>query len=170
MEPSIRTISIIEPPVRNGGIASSSSRRPYSTPTPDGPSILCPENTAKSTSSSPKCTGMCGTDWQASSSVSAPTAFARATSSATGSTVPSTLDWCANATIFVRSVSSIESRSTRPSSVTEYQRSVAPVRRHSSCHGTRLAWCSSSVTTISSPGPSTNRSAAPPNAAALENA
>ena len=38
------------------------------------------------------------------------------------------------------------------------QRSVAPVRRQSSCHGTRLAWCSISVTTISSPGPSANRS------------
>ena len=28
VEPSMRTISIIEPPVRNGGSASSSSRRP----------------------------------------------------------------------------------------------------------------------------------------------
>ena len=44
-----------------------------------------------------------------------------------------------NATSLVRSVSSIESRSTRPSSVIEYQRRVAPVRRQSSCHGTRLA-------------------------------
>ena len=32
--PSIRTTSIIEPPVRNGGIASSGSRRPNSTPMP----------------------------------------------------------------------------------------------------------------------------------------
>ena len=44
------TVSIIEPPVRNGGIAESSSRRPYSTPIPLGPNILCPENAAKSTS------------------------------------------------------------------------------------------------------------------------
>ena len=32
-------------------------------------------------------------------------------------------------------------------------RSVAPVRKASSCQGIRLAWCSISVTTISSPGP-----------------
>ena len=41
----------------------------------------------------------------------------------------------------------------RPSSVTPYQRKVAPVRRASSCHGIRLAWCSSSVVTMTSPGP-----------------
>ena len=34
-----------------------------------------------------------------------------------------------------------------------YQRKVAPVRRASSCHGIRLAWCSSSVVTMTSPGP-----------------
>ena len=44
------TVSIIDPPVRNGGIAASRSRRPYSTPMPVGPSILWPENAAKSTS------------------------------------------------------------------------------------------------------------------------
>ncbi len=31
---------IMLPPVRNGGIASSRSRRPQSAPIPDGPSIL----------------------------------------------------------------------------------------------------------------------------------
>ncbi len=113
-------------------------------------------------------TGWCGTDWHASSTVSAPTARARATSSATGRTLPSTLDWCANATIFVRSDSSSESRSSRPSSVTEYQRSTAPVRRHSSCHGTRFAWCSSSVTTISSPGSSANRADSGPSAVRID--
>ena len=61
------TVSIIEPPVMNGGIAFSSSRRPYSTPMPLGPSILWPENAAKSTPSAWKSTGWCGTDWQASS-------------------------------------------------------------------------------------------------------
>ena len=44
MVASIVTVSIIEPPVMNGGIASSSSRRPYSTPIPLGPNILWPEN------------------------------------------------------------------------------------------------------------------------------
>ncbi len=99
------TVSIIEPPVMNGGIALSSSLRPYSTPIPLGPSILWPENAAKSTPSAWKSTGWCGTDWQASSSVSAPTAFARATSSATGATAPVTFEWWLNATTFTRSSS-----------------------------------------------------------------
>ena len=46
--------------------------------------------------------------------------------------------------------------SSRPSGVTPNQRSVAPVRWHSSCHGTMLEWCSISVMTISSPAPSAN--------------
>ena len=41
------TVSIIEPPVRNGGIASSSSARPHSTPMPVGPSILWPEKASE---------------------------------------------------------------------------------------------------------------------------
>ena len=96
---------------------------------------------------------MCGADWAASSTVSAPTARAASTSRPTGLTVPSTLDWCVNARTFVRSVSS-ESRSVRSrvkSSAMGIQRSLAPVRRASSCHGTRFAWCSISVTRISSP-------------------
>ena len=44
-------------------------------------------------------------------------------------------------------------RSSRPSSVSPNQRSVAPVRSQSSCHGTMLEWCSISVMTTSSPGP-----------------
>ncbi len=80
------------------------------------------------------------------------------TSCSTGATAPVTLDWWLKATTLVRSESCSESGSIRPSSVTENQRSVAPVRRHSSCQGTRFAWCSSSVTTTSSPGPSANRS------------
>ena len=39
---AISTTSIIEPPPMNGGMALSSSVRPHSTPTPDGPSILWP--------------------------------------------------------------------------------------------------------------------------------
>ena len=70
------TVSIIEPPVRKGGIAFSSSPRPYSTPIPLGPSILCPENAAKSTPSAWRSTGWCGTDWQTSSTVSAPMTLA----------------------------------------------------------------------------------------------
>ena len=37
VERSKSTEAIMSPPVRNGGIASSSSRRPCSTPTPVGP-------------------------------------------------------------------------------------------------------------------------------------
>ena len=44
-------------------------------------------------------------------------------------------------------------RSSRPSSVMPNHRSVAPVRSVSSCHGTMLEWCSISVMTTSSPGP-----------------
>ena len=152
------TTPIIEPPLMNGGIAARSSRRPQSTPIPLGPSILCPEKARKSTSNAATSTGMCGTDWQASSNTRAPTSRARAVMVATGLIVPTTLDWCANATSFVRSLTSSfrSDRSRRPSSVTENQRSVAPVRRHNCCQGTRLAWCSISVTTISSPGPTWN--------------
>ena len=39
------TSRIMSPPPMNGGIASSSSRRPHSTPEPVGPSVLWPLNT-----------------------------------------------------------------------------------------------------------------------------
>jgi hypothetical protein len=67
-------------------------------------------------------------------------------------------------TSFVRSVTSVSrvDSSSRPWSVTPNQRSVAPVRSHSSCHGTMLEWCSISEMTISSPGPSRKRGSLPP--------
>ena len=49
--PQNETLLIMSPPVMNGGISSSKSRLPYSTPIPVGPSILWPENTWKSQSS-----------------------------------------------------------------------------------------------------------------------
>ncbi|OUD97467.1 hypothetical protein CMMCAS06_04685 [Clavibacter michiganensis subsp. michiganensis] len=150
---SIVTVVIIDPPVRNGGRASSTLRRPYSTPIPVGASILCPEKTARSTSSARRSTGMCGTDWQASSTTSAPTSRARAITGPSGATPPSTLETCASATTRVRSVITSPSVSSRsaPWSSTGMKRSVAPVRSASCCHGIRLEWCSDSVTTISSP-------------------
>ncbi len=59
------------------------------------------------------------------------------------------------ATTLVRSVisSSMFDRSSRPSSAIPNQRSVAPVRSVSSCHGTMLEWCSISVMSTSSPSP-----------------
>ena len=59
-----------------------------------------------------------------------------------------------NETSFVRGPSSLaySYRMTCPSSSTGTTRRLAPLpRRQSICHGTMLAWCSSQVTTISSP-------------------
>ncbi len=126
-------------------------------------------NATKSAPSAWTSSGRCGADCDASITVSAPTAFARATIRATGLTVPSAFDWWTNATTFVRSVmiSSMAESTRRPSSSIGSHRNVAPVRWHSSCHGTMLLWCSISVTTISSPGPMRNRSA-PGNVVAFE--
>ena len=65
------------------------------------------------------------------------------------------LDTHVSETTLVRSVirSSMFERSSSPSSVMPNHRSVAPVRSVSSCHGTMLEWCSISVMTTSSPGP-----------------
>src|SRR6478735_8305279 len=141
-------------------MTSSSSPRPHSTPTPIGPYILWPLKAMKSAPSVATSTARCGTDWHASTTTSAPMACARAASTVTGLTVPSTLETCVKAKTLVRSVSSSSRplRSSAPSGPTGTQRRVAPVRRASSCQGTRLAWCSISVTRISSPGASTNRS------------
>jgi hypothetical protein len=46
---------------------------PVEHPDPGGPDILWPENAEKSAPRSATSTGMCGTDWQASTSTSAPT-------------------------------------------------------------------------------------------------
>ncbi len=155
VEPVIVTVSIISPPPRNGGSSSSSSRRPQSTPIPVGPHILCPVNAKKSAPSAATSTGICGTAWEPSTTTSAPTSCARAATAATGLSVPSVFDTCTSDTTLVRCVirSSTVDRSSRPSSVMPNQRRVAPVRSASSCHGTMLEWCSISVMTISSPGP-----------------
>ncbi len=78
--------------------------------------------------------------------------------------MPVTFETWANATTFVCSVmrATASSAVQVPSSATGTQRSVAPVSAASSCHGTRFAWCSASVTRTSSPGPMRKRSAAAP--------
>ena len=58
VDSSMVTHSIMEPPVRTGGIASRSERRPHRAPAPVGPSILWEENTAKSTSRVDRSRGM----------------------------------------------------------------------------------------------------------------
>ena len=77
----------------------------------------------------------------------------------TGFSVPRMLLTWTKASTLVRSLTSASRsvRSSRPSSVSGSQRSVAPVRSQSICHGTRLEWCSISVTQTSSPGPSAKR-------------
>ena len=72
------TLLIMLPPVRKGGMASSSSRRPHSAPIPDGPSILWPDRARKSTPSAVTSTGMCGTLCAASSTARRPASWASA--------------------------------------------------------------------------------------------
>ncbi len=125
---------------------------------PVGPTHLWPVKASRSAPEATTSTGSCGTAWEASTTTSAPTSWARAAISATGLMVPSMLDTQVSETTLVRSVirSSMFDRSSRPSSVSPNQRSVAPVRSVSSCHGTMLEWCSISVMTTSSPGPTWN--------------
>ena len=123
---------------------------------PVGPTILCPVKATRSAPRLATSTGSWGTACEASSTSVAPTACAIVAISRTGLTVPSTLDTYATETILVRSLTrpsrAAAARSSRPSSVTSNQRSTAPVRCASSCHGTRLEWCSITEMTISSPG------------------
>ncbi len=58
-------------------MASSSSLRPYSTPMPVGPHILCAEKARKSTPARCTSTGKCGTDCAPSTRVTAPAWCAR---------------------------------------------------------------------------------------------
>jgi len=66
-------LAIISPPVKNGGIFSSSSRFPYRQPIPIGPISLWPEKARKSASSACTSTGICGTLWAPSTTTTAPT-------------------------------------------------------------------------------------------------
>ena len=89
--PSRVTRRIMLPPVMNGGMASSSSRRAQSAPIPDGPSILCPLMARKSQPISPTSIAMCGADCAASTRARAPASCAICTISRTGLMVPSAL-------------------------------------------------------------------------------
>ena len=152
VKPSNVTVSIMLPPPRKGGIASSSSMRPQSIPMPDGPHILWLENATKSASQAWTSVGLCGTNWQASTIVSAPASWAAAHSSATGGSVPSTLLIAVNDSTLApsrRRPRSVVSR--RPSAVSGIQRISMPRSAASMCHGTMLAWCSIWVSTTTSP-------------------
>ena len=133
-------------------MASSSSARDHSTPTPVGPHILWPLKARKSAPSSTTSVGRWGTDWQASTRQSAPTACAASANWRTGVMVPSTLDTADTPTSFTPSSRrSRPVRSSRPSLVRGIQRSSMPRSAASWCQGTMLAWCSSSVISTTSP-------------------
>ena len=142
------------PPPRNGGIASSSSRRPHSTPIPVGPSILWALKARKSQPSRPTSVGRWGTDWAPSASTSAPARWAASAMRAKGVIVPSTFDMVVQATSFTPSRRRSRSeRSRRYSSSMPIQRSSMPRSSASISHGTMLAWCSMSVSSTTSPRP-----------------
>ncbi len=106
--PARRTERIISPPVRNGGIASSSSRRPHSAPAPDGPQSLWPENARKSAFMACTSTGRCGTDCAPSTTITPPSPCTQSARSRIGLMVPSEFDWSTTAsslTLPARSIS-----------------------------------------------------------------
>ena len=135
-------------------MASRSASRPQSTPMPIGPSILWPVKATKSASMAWTSVARWGTYWLASTSTSAPAACAASASWRTGLMVPSTLDMADTQSSLAPSRSRSRSvRSSVPSAVTGIQRSSTPFSAASMCHGTMLAWCSSSVSTTASPSP-----------------
>ena len=138
---STRTELIMWPPVRKGSIASSSSLRPQSAPTPLGPHILCAEIATKSAPSACTSTGTCGADWAASQTKIAPCSCAQAASFSTGLIVPSEFEtWFVATTLtFPRAASPASAeRSSSPSSVSGIIASVAPVRPPMYCQGTKF--------------------------------
>src|SRR5437879_9990469 len=96
---------------------------------------------------------MCPILCAAATRVIAPTERGFWQSSATGLIVPSELETWVKANIFTSAVSKDESFSSSrvPSSRTGTKRNRAPIRSASSCHETRLLWCSISVSKIASP-------------------
>ncbi len=103
---------------------------------------------------------LCGAAWAASTTTIAPWPCAQAATRSTGFTVPSALEtrFIATTLMFPAAGSpSSASRSSSPASSTGIIRSVAPVRFAMYCHGTKFEWCSSSVTTTTSPGPRFDR-------------
>ena len=155
--PSCVTDEIISPPVRNGGMASSRSSLPHSTPTPKVPSALCAENAKKSAPSFRTSTGRCGTDCAPSTTMKPSCACTRSAMASMGFSMPRTFDTWAAATILVRGpifASSSSSPITPSSSGNRYTRR-APAARHACCQGMRFEWCSMMVMHTSSPGSST---------------
>ena len=144
------------PPRLNGSIDSSSSSRPHNAPTLVGPHILCDENAKKSQPSAWTSTALCGAACAPSTTMIAPCSCAQAESFSIGLIVPSAFETRLFATTLTRPSRAIESRpdrSSSPLSSSSIIFSVAPVRPAMYCQGTKFEWCSSSVTTTTSPGP-----------------
>ena len=122
--PSIVTERIISPPISNGGIASSSSRRPQSAPAPVGPQSLCDVKPRKSQPIACTSTGRCGTACAASTTMIAPCSCAHAVSRSTGLIVPSVFEIQFAATTLIRpaAASSSSDSSTQLAAVVDRDR------------------------------------------------
>jgi hypothetical protein len=99
---------------------------------------------------------MCPIDCAASTTVTAPTLRARAQSSATGLIVPSVLETCVKAkTLTSGRQQAVQGREVEEPLVAGHGH--VPQRRAgalaTSCQGTRLLWCSISVSRMTSPFP-----------------
>jgi hypothetical protein len=171
VEASTSTFSIISPPPMKGGMDSSRSGLPHRKPMPVGPAALCADATTQSAPREETSTGPAGTDWHASSSRRPPAAR---TSSprvpVSARTDPRTLEaWTRATTLTLPACSASNARTALTSiSVLSAVRGTpttrAPVRAATSCQGTRLAWCSATLTRMTSPG----FKLAPPHAAATK--
>ena len=145
------------PPIRNGSIARSSSARPQSAPIPLGPHILWPEIATKSPSSACTSTRMCGAACAASQTKIAPCSCAQRTSGArSADRAERVRDEVRRDDLHVaaraRSRRAPE-RSTLALVVEREHPELGAVAPAMYCHGTKFEWCSSSVTTTTSPGP-----------------
>ena len=122
-----------------------------------GRTACAPRSARKSQPSACTSIARCGTACAASTTMIAPCSCAHAASRSTGLIVPSEFETRLFATTLtlpvLRESRRAPSRSSSPLSVRRIIRSSAPVRRAMCCQGTKLEWCSSSVTTTMSPGP-----------------
>ena len=134
-------------------MASSRASRAQRKPMPVGPQSLWEEPTRKSAPSWATSRGRWARLWQASTSNSAPAAWARGAISAIGFRQPRVLLTCTRLTRRVRPLSWAwkSARSSSPRSVRPTWRRTQPVRAASSCQGTRLLWCSMTLSSTSSP-------------------
>jgi hypothetical protein len=133
-------------------MASSSSGLAHRQPIPVGPRTLWPVKPKKSHPSAAMSVGRWGAYWAPSTKARAPAAWAASVSWRMGLMVPSTLDMAVKpSSLAPSSFRSRSLRSSRPwSSMPRYRTSMLRSAFRAS-QGTRLAWCSISVNTTTSP-------------------